>query len=76
MATRLDRMLEAAKVGDWNSFNKDNKVLAEMAPGREQHAHAVANVDRQEQHAAQLQAVQQQAQAQPQQLTQGPVMQR
>jgi hypothetical protein len=78
LSTRLDRMLEAAKVGDWASFSKDNKVFADMVPGRELRANAVANVDRQEQHTAQLHAVQQQAQAQQQaqQMTQGPVMQR
>lgn len=60
----LQRMLDAAKAGDWAAFRSDTQTLASMPPGRELHADVTATVDRQEQYQqllAQQQAAQQQA---------------
>ncbi|MET0450687.1 MAG: hypothetical protein ABW137_02515 [Mycobacterium sp.] len=54
LGKRLGRMLEAANQGDWNSFRKDTQAFANMPPGQQLQAHAVAMVDRAEQHEAQL----------------------
>ncbi|MDP9899973.1 hypothetical protein [Variovorax ginsengisoli] len=66
----LDRMLAAAQSGDDASFRKMIQILADLPPGREARAEAVATVDRQEQWAAQQQAQLQQAAQQ----VNGPVM--
>ena len=66
----LDRMLAAAQSGDDASFRKMTQTLADLPPGREVRAEAVAAVDRQEQWAAQQQTQQQQAAQQ----VSGPVM--
>ncbi|SDH45575.1 hypothetical protein [Variovorax sp. OV700] len=57
----LDRMLAAAQSGDDASFRKMTQTLADLPPGRELRAEAVAAVDQQEQLAAQHQAQLQQA---------------
>ncbi|WGT65067.1 hypothetical protein [Variovorax paradoxus] len=57
----LDRMLAAAQSGDDASFRKMTQTLADLPPGREVRAEAVATVDQQEQMAAQHQAQLQQA---------------
>lgn len=57
----LDRMLAAAQSGDDASFRKMTRTLADLPPGRELRAEAVATVDQQEQLAAQHQAQLQQA---------------
>lgn len=51
----LDRMLAAAQSGDDATFRKMTQTLADLPPGREVRAEAVATVDRQEQLAAQQQ---------------------
>jgi len=56
----LDRMLAAAQSGDDAAFRKMTQTLADLPPGREVRAEAVATVDQQEQ----LAAAQQQAQLQ------------
>lgn len=66
----LDRMLAAAQSGDDASFRKMTQTLADLPPGREVRAEAVAAVDRQEQWAAQQQTQLQQAAQQ----VSGPVM--
>ncbi|MEJ1166243.1 hypothetical protein V9K97_21245 [Variovorax sp. CCNWLW186] len=57
----LDRMLAAAQSGDDASFRKMTQTLADLPPGRELRAEAVAAVDQQEQLAAQHQIQLQQA---------------
>ncbi|MEJ1171216.1 hypothetical protein [Variovorax sp. CCNWLW235] len=57
----LDRMLAAAQSGDDASFRKMTQTLADLPPGRELRAEAVATIDQQEQLAAQHQAQLQQA---------------
>ncbi|MBT2747819.1 MULTISPECIES: hypothetical protein [unclassified Lysobacter] len=58
----LDRMLAAARSGDDASFRKMTQTLADLPPGREIRAEAVATVDRHEQLAAQQQMDQQRVQ--------------
>jgi len=65
----MQRMLESARSGDWASFRNDTRTLAAMQPGRDLHAHAVAQVDLQQQAAQQRIIVQQRAA--PQTPTQG-----
>lgn len=55
----LDRMLAAAQTGDDTTFRKMTQTLADLPPGREMRAGAVATVDKQEQLAAQQQMEQQ-----------------
>ncbi|HEX7801720.1 MAG TPA: hypothetical protein VF471_03050 [Pseudoxanthomonas sp.] len=58
----LDRMLAAAQTGDDTTFRKMTQTLADLPPGREMRAEAVATVDRQEQLATQQQMDQQRVQ--------------
>ncbi|GAB3374965.1 hypothetical protein GCM10027431_28160 [Lysobacter rhizosphaerae] len=63
----LDRMLDATNRGDDATFRKMTQTLADLPPGRALMAEARAEVDRQEQLAAQQQFEQQQQQQQAQQ---------
>lgn len=54
LGKRLGRMLDAANQGDWDSFRKDTQAFANMPPGQQLQAHAVATVDLAEQREAQL----------------------
>lgn len=55
LEARLDRMIAAADREDWDSFREDTQAFADMPPGRELRAQAIATVDREEQLAAQHQ---------------------
>lgn len=65
--TRVDRMLEAGKAGDWATFRTHTQALAAMPAAQEMTAQAKSTVDQQEQQAALQAQVAQQTAAQAQQ---------
>lgn len=78
LGDRLSRMLEAAHQGDWNSFRQDTQAFANMQPGQQLQADAIAMADSIEELNAQvaMQAelrAQAEPQVQQQQQQQGPV---
>ncbi len=59
-AAFVQQMLDSAKSGDWAAFRNDTQTLANMQPGHDMQANAIATVDRQEQHALDQQVLAQQ----------------
>ncbi|GGA50644.1 hypothetical protein [Dyella nitratireducens] len=56
---RLDRMLAAADMGDWQQFDRDTQAMASLRPGREMWSHTVQMATMEDKLIAQQEALQQ-----------------